>query len=50
MTIVKTSLRDKIARARSALANGELTTYEPSNSLNDASSGMAASWGPAYRV
>ena len=50
MTVEKSSLRDKIARAQAALAGGELATYEPTRTLDDASSKTAASWGPAMRV
>jgi len=46
----KSSLREKIARAQTALANGSLTAYEPAKSVDDASSKTAASWGPAMRV
>lgn len=50
MKVVKSSLRDKIARAQTALTNGELTAYEPTKALDDASNQTAASWGPAMRV
>ena len=49
MTLQKSSLSEKIARAETALKSGVLNNYAPAASANSSEPKTPMSWGPAMR-